>query len=64
MEKIDARVPHDCMDKTFRYIGDKWIEALHKNLKLPGEVVKLLRSDFAKDPKKRFEDGHTFTCKN
>ena len=49
--KLDGIEPaKNVMDKAFRFVGNQWPEALHKNLELPGKFVELLPNDVAPTP--------------
>ena len=46
----DSNINAHAPDLSFRYIGNEWIEALHKNLGLPGEFHNLIINDIATNP--------------
>lgn len=49
--KLDGIEPaENAMDKAFRFVGNQWPEALHKNLELPGKFIELLPNDVAPTP--------------
>lgn len=52
MKKINIEPIPDIMDKSFRFMGDKQACNLYENLRLPGKVIKVLKSDFVEDLKK------------
>ena len=49
---MKSEINNNAMDKGFRFLGDQWGSAFHRNLELPGIFNKQLQNDVAKDAEK------------